>query len=115
MRMMENARPRALDMGDDLQKWLRSLIPVVYWGPRRRSRAPEVAAALALFGIGVVAALYLAPTDGRELRARTRKGAQRLQRRARELAQQAGERASRYGRERERPVERARRGEAATS
>ena len=96
MTMIAKARPRALELGDDLQKWLRSVIP---W-QRRRSRAPRVLGALALVGLGVVAALYMAPIDGRELRARTRKGAQRLSRRARELAERAGQRAGERYRER---------------
>ena len=115
MTMIEKARPRAVELRGDLQRWLRSVIPIVTWSARRRSRAPQVFGALALVGLGAVTALYLAPVEGRELRARTRKGAQRLRRRARELVERAGayrsERAHAHPLERER----ARRSEAASS
>ena len=89
MTMIEKARPRAVELRGDVQKWLRSVVPILSWSARRRSRAPQVIGGLALLGLGALTALYLAPYDGRELRARTRKGALRLQRRARQFAERA--------------------------
>jgi hypothetical protein len=111
---LENIRPRATALRGDLNTWLRSVAPLLAWTARRRpARAPRVMAALALVGLGAVTALYLAPTSGAELRANTRKGARRVQRRAREMASRARD----YQRENGRttPLERARRNEAASS
>jgi hypothetical protein len=111
---LENIRPRATALRGDLNTWLRSVMPLVAWSARRRpARTPRVIGALALVGLGAVTALYLAPTNGAELRASTRKGARRLQKQASEMAS----RARTYRREHPRatPIERARRNEAASS
>lgn len=91
---------------------LRAIVPSISWSTRRPPQTPRVLGALALLGFGAITALYLAPTNGRELRAHTRKSARRLQKRANELAIRA--RAYRRARSRPTSVERPHR-EAASS
>src|SRR5262245_53691854 len=86
-----NIRPRAQELGGEMYHWLRALVPTVTWSTRPPSRAPRVLGALALIGIGALAALYCAPMNGQELRATTRKRATKLKNRARELASRARE------------------------
>src|SRR5258705_7112521 len=110
-----NIRPRsAADLSADLYGWLRTIVPTVTWSARRPSRTPRVLGALALLGLGAITALYLAPTSGQELRANTRKGAKRLQKRASELAARAREYRSDHSRPTSLERERSRR-EAASS
>ena len=111
-----NIRPRsASELGGDVYGWLRAIVPSITLVGAAPSRTPRVLGALALLGFGAITALYLAPTSGRELRANTRKGAKRLQKRASELATRARE----YQKEHSRPTsierERTRRSEAASS
>src|SRR4029450_1340870 len=94
---LQNIRPRnirtrsASELGGDVYGLLRAIVPSISWSARRTSRTPRVLGALALLGLGAITALYLAPTNGQELRANTRKGAKRLQKRASELATRARE------------------------
>lgn len=111
---LENIRPHATALRGELNTLLRSVIPLVTWSARRSpARTPRVIGVLALIGLGAVTALYMAPTNGAELRASTRKGVRRLQKRASEMAS----RARTYRREQRgaTPIERARRSEAASS
>ena len=112
---LENIRPRAPARSGDVYGLLRAIVPSISWSTRRPARTPRVLGALALLGFGAITALYLAPTNGRELRANTRKSARRLQKRAGELVT----RARAYRREEAHPTsierERTRRSEAASS
>ena len=116
-----NIRPRnirarsAADLSADVYGWLRTIVPTITWSARRPARTPRVLGALALLGFGAITALYLAPTNGRELRANTRKGAKRLQKRASELATRAREYQKEYSHPTSIERERTRRSEAASS